>query len=118
MADLEGLHELVSGLLVDRRLVGDEHPVGALEVLHVEDLGVEVGRVVDDDQHLGLRVEVRAGTDDDVLEVELSGVGHGLSLSVQLAQTALDLGVDVERLQAGPRAAAVTRLDERAHLVA
>ena len=65
--------------LVDRDLVGDQDPVRALEVLHVEDLRVDVGRVVDDDQHLGLRVEVRPRAVDDVVEVELSRIGHSPS---------------------------------------
>ena len=73
---LEGLDQLVARMLVDRRLVGDEHPVRALVVLHVEDLGVDVRRVVDDDHDLGLGVEVRPRSVDEVLELEAARVGH------------------------------------------
>ena len=45
---LEGLEQLVAPGLVDRHLVGDQHPVGALELLQVEDLAVDRGRVVHD----------------------------------------------------------------------
>ncbi len=43
----------------------------------LEQLGVDLGRVVDDDQHLRLRVEVGPGTVDEVLEVEAAQGGHG-----------------------------------------
>src|SRR5438045_3215490 len=46
MTGLEGLHHLVALGLVDGDVVGDEHPVGALELLEVEDLLFERGRVV------------------------------------------------------------------------
>jgi len=61
VVDLEALQQAVARVLVDRYLIGDADPVGPLELLHVEDLGVHFGRVVDDDQHLGLRIEVGAG---------------------------------------------------------
>ncbi|MGI9184981.1 MAG: ATP-binding cassette domain-containing protein, partial [Solirubrobacteraceae bacterium] len=41
--DLKALEQRVTLVLLDRHLVGDQHPVGALEVLHVEDLGVDLG---------------------------------------------------------------------------
>ena len=71
---LEGLQQLVAVLLVDRRLVGDHHPLGSLELLHVEDLRVEVGGVVDDDHHLGLGIEVHPRGVDDLLD--RVGAGH------------------------------------------
>ena len=74
---LEGLQELVPPVLVDGHLVGDQHPVGALELLHVEDLGVQLGGVVDDDEHLRLRIEVGARAVDELLELEAAGISHG-----------------------------------------
>ena len=56
-------------MLLDRRLVGDQHPVGALELLEVEDLRVERRRVVDHHQHLGLRIEVRPGTVEQIVQL-------------------------------------------------
>jgi hypothetical protein len=38
---LEALEQLVAAGLVHRHLVGDQHPVGALELLQVEDLPVD-----------------------------------------------------------------------------
>ena len=75
--DLEGLEQLVAAMLVHGQLVGDLHPVGALELLHVEDLGVELGRVVDDDQHLGLGIEVGPRPIAQFLELEAAWIGHG-----------------------------------------
>ena len=46
--------------VVDRRLLGDLDPVGGLDPGRFEDLVVDLGRVVDDDHDLGLRVEVGA----------------------------------------------------------
>jgi len=43
VARLERLQQPVPAVLVDRHLIGDQDPVGALELLHVEDLGVELG---------------------------------------------------------------------------
>ena len=65
---LEGDQQLVAALLVDDDLIRDLNPVRALEVLHVEDLAVQLGRVVDDDQDLGLRIEVDPWAGDDLLE--------------------------------------------------
>src|SRR5215210_4254352 len=48
---LEALQQLVTPGLVDRALVGYQHPVGALELLEVEDLLVHRARVVDHHQH-------------------------------------------------------------------
>ncbi len=74
---LEALQRLVAAVFVDRHLVGDPHPVGALVGLHVEDLLVERGRVVDDDDHLGLRVEVGAGLHEQLLDlVEVVGTAR------------------------------------------
>jgi hypothetical protein len=66
---LEALEHLVAPVLVDRDLVGDANPLGALVVLEVEDLLVERGRVVDDDQDLGLRVEVGPGLVEQLLDL-------------------------------------------------
>src|SRR5439155_20080667 len=66
---LERLEQLVALGLVEREVVGDEDPVGPLELLEVEDLGVERRRVVDNDHHLGLRVEIRARADDQLVEL-------------------------------------------------
>ena len=109
VADLEALEQLVAAVLVDRRLVGDQHPVGALVLLHVEDLGVELGRVVDDDEDLGLRVEVGPRTVDELVELEacvdrpsarslpVRGTADVCSEVAQPGDLALDLGLDVER---------------------
>jgi hypothetical protein len=43
VVDLEALEHLVAPVGVHRDVVGDEDPLGALELLHVEDLGVELG---------------------------------------------------------------------------
>src|SRR3954447_2333338 len=75
VADLEALDHLVAGALVERDVVADEDPVAAFGAL-LEDVLVHLRRVVDDEQHLGLRVEVRAGAVEDVLEVEAAGRGH------------------------------------------
>ena len=74
---LEGLEDAVAPVLVDRRLLGDPHPVSALVGLHVEDLLVDRGRVVDDDDDLGLGVEIGAGLDQQLLDLVevLSGAG-------------------------------------------
>src|SRR6185437_8958161 len=76
IGDLELLDQLVALVLVDGRVVGDEHPVGGVEVACLEDLVIDLGRVVDDDQHLGLRVEVRAGTDRELVELKAARVLH------------------------------------------
>src|SRR6185437_8847449 len=62
---------------VDRRFVGDQHPVGAVEVLRLEDLVIDLGRVVDDDEHLGGRVEVGPGADRQLVELEAACILHG-----------------------------------------
>src|SRR4051794_8135372 len=79
VADLEALDDLVAGALVERDVVADEDPVAALGAL-LEDVLVHLRGVVDDEQHLGLRVEVGAGAVEDVLEVEAAGGGHGVRL--------------------------------------
>ena len=73
---LGSLEQLVAAMLVHGNLVGDLHPIGPLELLHVEDLGVELGRVVDDDEDLGLGVEVRAGTVDQIVQLNAAWVSH------------------------------------------
>src|SRR4051812_18350829 len=76
VAGLELLEELVALGLVDRQVVVDEHPVGALELLEVEDLGVQRGGVVDDDHHLGLGVEVGPRPDDELVELVFAPFSH------------------------------------------
>src|ERR1700733_16115430 len=66
---LEGLEDTIAAVLVDRDLVGDPHPVGSLIGLHVEDLLVDRGGIVDHDDDLGLRVEVGAGLDQQLLDL-------------------------------------------------
>ena len=73
---LEGLEQLVAAGLVHGHLVGDQHPVRALELLQVEDLAVDRGGVVHHDHDLGLRVEVAARAEQQVVEIEASFVGH------------------------------------------
>src|ERR1700754_2733191 len=79
VARLEGLEHAVAPVFVDRHLVGEADPLGALVGLHVEDLLVDRGGVVDDHDDLGLRVEVGAGLDQqllDLVEVLLRIGGH------------------------------------------
>ena len=63
-------------MFVNRNVVGDEDPLGLLVVVGVEDLGVQGGGVVDDDQNLGLRVEIGPRTDGELVELEAAWVGH------------------------------------------
>ena len=70
VVDLEALKQPVARVLVDRYLVRDADPVRPLELLHVEDLGVQFGRVVHDDQNFGLRIEVGARAVEDVVQLE------------------------------------------------
>ena len=82
VARLEVVHELVAAVLVDGRLVGHEDPLALVVVGSLEDLGADVGGVVDDDEDLGLRVHVGAGADDEVVEFESAqGAGHARSCS-------------------------------------
>ena len=66
--------QLVARALVERDVVGDEDP--ALGVVLLEELGIDLGGVVDDDQHLGLGVEVGPRAVEDVVELEASWSGH------------------------------------------
>ena len=110
---LEGLEDAVAAVFVDRRLVGEADPLGALVGLHVEDLLVDRGGVVDDDHDLGLRVEVGARLDQQLLDLVevLLGVRRPSARSyvsgegVEIGELALGLGLDVERLEAGGRGA-------------
>ena len=69
-------------MLVDGSLVGHEDPLALVVVGSLEDLGADVGGVVDDDEDLGLRVHVGAGADDEVVQVEAAqGAGHAGSCS-------------------------------------
>ena len=82
VARLEVVHELVATVLVDGRLVGHEDPLALVVVGSLEDLGADVGGVVDDDEDLGLRVHVGAGADDEVVQFEAAqGAGHARSCS-------------------------------------
>ena len=53
-AGLEGLDQLVALVLVDRGVVAEQDPLGAL-FLVLDQLEVDVGGVVDDQDDLGLR---------------------------------------------------------------
>ena len=66
---LEALEQPVAPVLVDRHLVGDPHPLGSLVGLHVEDLLVERGGVVDHDQDLGLGIEIRPRLQQQLLDL-------------------------------------------------
>src|ERR687894_273193 len=81
VAGLEGLEQLVARRLVNGHVVAHEHPVGPLEVLHIEDLRVDRLRVVDDHHDLGLRIEVGARSVDQLLELIAASVGHARSLT-------------------------------------
>ncbi len=82
---LEALEELVPPLVVDRDLVRYPHPVGPLVGLHVEDLLVDRGRVVDHHQDLGLGVEVGPRLHDQLLELDhaILGVTVGAGVHVR-----------------------------------
>ncbi len=73
-ADLEALEQLVALRVVERDLVADEDPLAVVDV--VGELGARMGRVVDDDQDLGLGVEVRPRTGGELVEVEAAEAGH------------------------------------------
>ena len=66
--DLEALEQLVALLFVDRSLFGDPHPFGTLERLHVENFLINRSRVVNDQDDLGLRIEVGARLNHQVLQ--------------------------------------------------
>jgi hypothetical protein len=76
VSDLKRLQELVALVLVEGGLVGDQNPVRTLQILHVEDLGIELRRVVDHHQNLGLGVEVSARTIQKLVELEATRIGH------------------------------------------
>ena len=95
--------------------------------------GVERGRVVDDDHHLGLGVEVGPRADQQLVELVFASLGHmrriyiaelpGSACSVwlaaaELAQLAVDLGLDVEWRLALACAALVAGDHELADLLA
>jgi GTP:adenosylcobinamide-phosphate guanylyltransferase len=77
LGGLKALERGVEGVLVDRDVVGDADPVDPLVLLHVEDLLVDRGRVVDDHDDLGLGVEVGAGPDDELIQVDDPRFGVG-----------------------------------------
>src|SRR4051812_42310589 len=74
VADLEALDDLVASALVEGDVVAEEDPVAPVAAL-LEDVLVDLRGVVDDEEHLGLRVEVGPGTVEDVLELESAGAG-------------------------------------------
>ena len=55
----------------------------ALAVVVLEELGIDLGGVVDDDEDLGLRVEVGPRAVEDVVELEASWRGHGAERLVE-----------------------------------
>ena len=75
-ARLEGLDQLVALVLVDRRVVAEQDPLGAL-LLVLDQLEVDVGRVVDDQDDLGLGMEVGARTGEELVDVEAAQGRHG-----------------------------------------
>src|SRR5271165_1285096 len=111
---LEPLDELVALVLVDGRLVGDQHPLGAVELVALEQLVIDLRRVVDDDHDLRLGVEVGARPERQLVELEASRVAHGGFISnlrtgmfenksqraswIELLQGSLHLDLDVDRL--------------------
>src|SRR4051794_21309221 len=121
VAGLEALEGAVAPVLIDRDLVGDPHPLGALVGLHVEDLLVERGRVVDDDQDLGLRVEVGPGLHQqllDLVEVLLGGSGHQLpnpmkSATCRSTSTSTSSGSSPRRMRRSLRAITNSRTSAR-----
>ena len=78
MADgVELLERLLEHRLVDRDLVGDPHPLGALEALVLEYVLIDRRRVVDDDHDLRLRVHVGPRLDGELVElVDVADVCH------------------------------------------
>src|SRR3954449_107935 len=82
---LEVLEDLVALRFVDGNVVADQDPVGPLELLHVEDLGVDRRGVVDDHEDFGLRAEVGARAADQILEVVASVLCHRRVSIPQLA---------------------------------
>ena len=111
VGELEALDELVALVFVERRLLGDQHPLGGVELVHLEDLVVDLGRVVDDDHDLGLGVEVRARAEDQLVELEAARVASSRVYTpsggpreavsrIELLQRAGHLGLHVERLEA------------------
>src|SRR5207248_6838834 len=58
----------------------DDSPEVDQELLRGEDFLIDLGRVVDHDQDLGLRVEVRAGPDAELVECYAAGAGHFVRL--------------------------------------
>src|SRR5918994_7431547 len=142
---LERLQDLVAALLVNRNLVADPHPLGSLVGLHVEHALVERGGVVDDHDDLGLRVEVGARANDQVVHLHhglfdvrfgchvassaasdrmyirskgITWSAHSLAEILELAKLTLDLGLDVQRFLSLSLAPLVARHDELSHLLA
>src|SRR5215213_4137147 len=76
---LEGLEQLVTARLVHRQLVRDHDPVGPLELLEVEDLAVDRGRVVHRDEDLGLGVQIGPGADEQLVQLDAAVVCHDAS---------------------------------------
>ena len=74
--ELKTLHELVALVFVERGVVGDQHPLLAVELVGFEDLVIDLRRVVDDDHDLRLRVEVGARPERDLVQLESASVGH------------------------------------------
>ena len=76
--DLQALEQLVALRVVERDLVADEDPVAVVDV--VGELRARVGGVVDDDQDLGLGVEVRPRASGELIQVEAAKTGHTANL--------------------------------------
>ena len=72
---LKALEQLVAVVLVDRQVVGHEHPF-RVAVVTREQLGLDGRGVVDHEHDLGLRIEVRPGAVEELVDVEAAGGWH------------------------------------------
>src|SRR5215204_5236840 len=78
MADLEALDDLVARALVDGHLVAEQDPVPVVGCVVLEQLAVEGGGVlVDDEEDLRVRVVVRPRPGEEVVELKAADGGHG-----------------------------------------
>src|SRR6476660_8299884 len=121
---LKLLQRLGEAVLVHGQVVGDPHPVRPLVRLHVEDLLIDRGRVVDDHHDLRLRVEVGAGANQHLVDLDCAALdvrSHDLILLLpevlEFPKLTLDLLVDLERLLSLPDATLVAGHDELSHFL-
>ena len=88
------------------RVVAEQDPLRAVVLFVLDQLEVDVGRVVDDQDDLGLGVEVGARTGEELVDVEAAQGRHGREATRPGREAPLDLGLDVQRLPARARRAA------------